>query len=155
MTLSPISIDNVRQLLKLAELPISDVDEVAFSLDNQYLACGRYNGVVLLDYISGRIVHSFSTKEPVSHLSYSSRGEYLAGIANGLYVWSANSLELISKHPGSGYHNHYMDLRFVSDQQGERLLIAHLDKIEVLDTSSWRIVGESQCRDDIILLIVL
>jgi len=165
MTPIPISIHNARNLQKQAGFQ-RFMRVVTLSPNNRHVACGSSGGagglipaflnpdgsisndgsVTLFDYVSGEIVHKFPTTrsgENIYHLEYDSIGKYLACTASdGLYVWHVESPDLILKQHGLF---RIMNIRFVKDEQVERLFVADRNKLQVLDTSNWRVIDEFEC----------
>lgn len=166
MTSTPISIHNARNLPKQAEFQ-RFMRVVALSPNNRHVACGSSGGagllpflnpdgsisndgtVTLFDYVSGEIVHKFPTTRSgadIFHIEYDSTGKHLACAASdGLHVWDVESQDLILKQHGFGERA----IGFVKDEQAERLFVADRNKVQVLDTSNWRVIDEFECWEGV------
>lgn len=159
----PISINNAREIQKLAEFSAFPVISVAFSPDNQHLAYGVSSRstvtkspdniigwdcscVDIVDYLAGERVsrlpttHSGSCKP--SHLEYSSTGEYLAYVDSyDFCVWDIKNFDLILKQPIASFAED-VGLKFMTNENTEQLLVVYVNKVQTFDVDNWEVVNE-------------
>ncbi len=141
MAYIPISVDNIKDLQKLAEFPGLYPDGVALSPDNQHLACNSYSVVTLLNYETGEEtgqLHGGKTERLIP-IEYDPEGKYLACIGeDALYIWSVENNLLFFKWP-CHFGGRYPAFIKRTDTY---LFVIGTEQILVLDTFQRKAVGK-------------